>query len=98
MNSGDVPYSRKSFLHGFIHEIGGVIAEFKKNYEEIQHVVDQTIAFEDLPIAATYPRELFEEEANRLGINMDEIGEKEAIKQMVMHQQEEEEAKGKPKT
>jgi deoxyxylulose-5-phosphate synthase len=93
MNDTNTQSSNGSFLHGIIREIAQVAAEFKKSYAEIQHEVEQVIAFEDLPIASTYPRELFEEDAKRLGINIDEIGEQEAIKRIVMHQFEQEKEK-----
>jgi hypothetical protein len=41
--------------------------------------------FDNLPIAATYPQELFEEEARRLGIDFKELGRVEAIKRIVAH-------------
>jgi len=93
MNDREVMYSKKSFLDGFFQETVKLAAEFKKNIDEAKQLVEQSIAFEDLPITSTYPRELFEEDAKRLGINIDEIGEKEAIKRIVMHQVEQEKAK-----
>jgi hypothetical protein len=44
---------------------------------------DVLAAFEDYPIAQTYPRELFEEEARRLGIDIDQVGETEAIRRIM---------------
>jgi deoxyxylulose-5-phosphate synthase len=98
MNDMNSQSSSRSFLSGFIREIAQVAAEFKKSYAEVQHEVEQAIAFEDLPIASTYPRELFEEDAKKLGINIDEIGEKEAIKRIVMLQFEREKEKKRPQS
>jgi len=83
----------RSFLTGIIREIAQVTAAFKENYAEVQDEMTQIIDFEDLPIASTYPRELFEEEAKRLGIDIDAVGEQEAIKQIVMLQFEREKEK-----
>jgi len=89
MNDAKTQSPNGSFVNGFIREIAQVVAEFKKNYAEVQQEVEQAIALEDLPIASTYPRELFEEEAKRLGIDIDAVGEQEAIKRIVMfHEQE----------
>ncbi len=90
MNGGN---SERSFLNGLLNETARLVAEFKKNYDEVQQLIEQNIAFEDLPIASTYPRELFEEEAKRLGIDIDAVGEQEAIKQIVMLQFEGEKEK-----
>jgi hypothetical protein len=85
--------SKKSFINGFLQETVQLAAEFKKSIVEAKHLAEQAIAFEDLPITSTYPRELFEEDAKKLGINIDELGEKEAIKQIVMLQFEQEKMK-----
>ena len=78
--------SGKTFLNDFLREIVKLAAEFKKNFDEGKRLAQMSVTFDDLPIILTYPRELFEEEARRLGINIDKIGEKEAIRQIVMKQ------------
>ncbi len=93
MNDREALYSKKTFFDEFFQETVKLAAELKKNIDEAKQLVEQSIAFEDLPITSTYPRELFEEDARRLGINIDEIGEKEAIKRIVMHQFEQEKVK-----
>jgi len=76
----------RAFINDFFRETVKLAVEFKKNFDEGSHLAQISDAFADLPIISTYPRELFEEEARRLGINIDEIGEKEAIRQIVMKQ------------
>jgi len=97
MKSDEEFYSNRSFLSDVLRETVKLAAKFMKNFDEAQHLVEISSALEDLPIISTYPRELFEEEARKLGINIDEIGEKEAIRQIVMHQLVEEGANSKPK-
>jgi len=78
--------SRRTFLEDFLRETVKLAAEFKKNFDEGKRLAQMSATFADLPIISTYPREFFEEEARRLGIDIDKIGEKEAIKHMVMKQ------------
>jgi len=44
-------------------------------------------SFDDYPIVGTYPVELFENEAKRLGIDIKKVGEEEAIRQIVANSQ-----------
>jgi hypothetical protein len=75
--------SRRGFLHDIVKDALNLTLEVKKNLDEGRRISETLSAFDDLPIASTYPRELFEDEARRLGIDMNAMGEKEAIRRIV---------------
>ncbi len=75
--------SRRGFLHGIIRDAVQLTRDVKKNIDEGRRISDTLSSFDDLPIALTYPKELFEEEARRLGIDMEALGEKEAIRKII---------------
>jgi hypothetical protein len=75
--------SRRGFLHNIVRDAVKLTAEVKKSLDEGRRISDTLSSFDDLPIAATYPRELFEDEARRLGIDMEALGEKEAIRKII---------------
>jgi thiamine monophosphate kinase len=77
------PISRRVFWEGLLHDAVNLIAEVKKNLNEGQRIGEVLSSFEDYPIVGTYPAELFESEAERLGIDIKKMGEKEAIRQIV---------------
>lgn len=68
---------------------------------ETKHVMDETTRFMDFfknsdssyTLSRHYPRELFEDEATRLGIDIDEIGIDEAVKCIFEQQYENEQGK-----
>jgi len=47
---------------------------------------DALLSFDSLPILHTYPWELFEDEAKRLGIDVEKVGKDEAIRLIVANQ------------
>lgn len=55
-------------------EVRGIEEEFRE---------EALLTFESLPILNTYPWELFEDEAKRLGIDVDKVGKKEAVRLIV---------------
>lgn len=77
------PISRRVFWENFFLDAVNLIAEVKKNLNEGQRIGEVLSSFEDYPIVGTYPAELFESEAERLGIDIKKMGEKEAIRQIV---------------
>jgi hypothetical protein len=77
------PISRRVFWEGLFHDAVNLMAEVKKNLNEGQRLGEVLSSFEDYPIVGTYPAELFESEAERLGIDMKKLGEKEAIRQIL---------------
>lgn len=77
------PISRRDFWEGFFLDAVKLIADVKKNLHEGQRIGEVLSSFEDYPIVGTYPAELFESEAERMGIDIKKIGEKEAIRQIV---------------
>jgi hypothetical protein len=77
------PISRRVFWENFFLDTVNLIAEVKKNLNEGQRIGEVLSSFEDYPIVGTYPAELFESEAERLGIDIKKMGEKEAIRQIV---------------
>jgi hypothetical protein len=75
--------SRRVFWEGLFHDAVNLIAEVRKNLNEGQRIGEVLSSFEDYPIVGAYPVELFENEAERLGIDIKKMGEKEAIRQIV---------------
>ena len=75
--------SRRALWEKFFLDTFNLIVEVKKNFTEGQRIGEVLSSFEDYPIVGTYPAELFENEAERLGIDIKKMGEKEAIRQIV---------------
>ena len=75
--------ARRDFLSGFLKDAIRLTLDVKQGCKEGMREADVLSTFEDYPIAQTYPRELFEEEAKKLGIDMDELGETEAIRRIM---------------
>jgi hypothetical protein len=75
--------SRRGFLRDIVRDAVQLTRDVKKNIDEGRRISDTLSSFDDLPIASTYPRELFEEEARRLGIDMETLGEKETIRKIL---------------
>ena len=63
-----------------------IVAGIKKECVEKDGIDAAMEGFESLPIASTYPWELFEDEAKRLGIDYEKLGKAEAIKRIIAHQ------------
>ena len=80
--------SRRGFLTDVIRDALTLTREVKRNLDEGRRISEALSSFDELPIASTYPKELFEDEARRLGIDMEEMGEKEAIRKIVALQME----------
>ena len=86
MKPNQTTATRRDFLSGILKDAFRISADIKRNCAEGMRAADVLASFEDYPISQTYPRELFEEEAKRLGIDIDEIGETEAIRRIVANQ------------
>lgn len=78
--------TRRHFLGRIFKDALRFSLDIKRNCQEGMRAADVLATFEDYPISQTYPRELFEEEARRLGIDIDEVGETEAIRRIVARQ------------
>jgi hypothetical protein len=75
--------TRRDFLNRVFKDAIRLSLDVKRSCKEGMRAADVLATFEDYPIAQTYPRELFEEEARRLGIDIDEVGETEAIRRIM---------------
>ncbi|TSA09969.1 MAG: hypothetical protein D4R73_06090 [Deltaproteobacteria bacterium] len=75
--------SRRDFFQSLLQDTIRLSLEIKHNCREGIRAANVLETFEDYPIAQTYPRELFEEEARRLGIDIDAVGETEAIRRIM---------------
>jgi hypothetical protein len=80
--------TRRDFFSDFLRDTLRISQDIKKSYRDGVRAATISADFEDLPIAQTYPRELFEEEARRLGIDVDAVGETEAIRRIILNQME----------
>ena len=86
MSSKGNSLSRRGFFSDLAKDVVRVILEAKKDYDGAQSIADTFSSFEtSAPIALAYPREIFEDEARRLGIDIDEVGLEEAVRQIVEH-------------
>jgi hypothetical protein len=86
MKPSQTTATRRDFLSRILADALRLSADIKRNCAEGMREADVLASFEDYPISQTYPRELFEEEAKRLGIDIDAVGETEAIRRIVAHQ------------
>jgi hypothetical protein len=75
--------SRRGFFSDIVRDALKLTRDVKRNIDEGRRISDALASFDDLPIASTYPKELFAEEARRLGIDIDAMDEKEAIRRIV---------------
>ncbi len=73
---------RRDFFNRFLRDAIRLTQDVKQSCKAGMREADILGTFEDYPIAQTYPRELFEEEAKRLGIDIDALGETEAIRRI----------------
>jgi hypothetical protein len=78
--------SRRDFFSTLLKDAVKIVAEFKKECGEKDRIAAVMEGFKNLPIASTYPWELFEDEAKRLGIDYQKLGKVEAIKRIIAHQ------------
>ena len=83
-NRKDIP--RRKFFCGIAEDILRITVEIRQSYMEGERTVEMLARLDEYPIAQTYPSELFEEEARRLGIDMETVGETETIRR-IMEQQ-----------
>ena len=80
------PVSRRDVFTTLLRDVRKIVAEFNKERGERDGIAVAMDGFETLPIASTYPWELFEDEAKRLGIDYQKLGKVEAIKRIVERQ------------
>jgi hypothetical protein len=80
--------SRKDFWYEIVKEIVSAGRELKSCFDSGMSSVEEKVSFEDFPLAGTYPRELYQEEAHKLGIDIDEVGESEALKRILEYHKE----------
>lgn len=78
--------SRRDFFSTLLKDTMKIVAGFKKECGEKDGIALAMEGFENLPIASTYPWELFEDEAKRLGIDYQKLGKIEAIKRIIAYQ------------
>jgi hypothetical protein len=83
MKQGPPAATRRDFFSRMLKDTLRLSADIRRNCAEGMREADVLASFEDYPISQTYPRELFEEEAKRLGIDIDALGETEAIRRIV---------------
>jgi hypothetical protein len=76
--------SRRGFFSELVKDVFNLMGETEKEDYEESRKQKVLSSFDTLPIAHTYPRELFEDEAKMLGIDIDALGEDEAIKQILL--------------
>lgn len=88
MKPSQTTATRRDFLNRILQDTIRLTLDVKKSCKAGMREADILATFEDYPIAQTYPRELFEEEAKRLGIDIDEVGETEAIRRIMAIQME----------
>lgn len=86
MKTSQTTATRRDFLNRVLKDALRLSLDIKRNCEEGMRAADVLATFEDYPISQTYPRELFEDEARRLGIDIDQVGETEAIRRIVANQ------------
>lgn len=83
MKQSQTTATRRDFFSRVLKDAVRLSVDIKRNCEEGIRAADVLSTFDDYPIAKTYPRELFEDEAKRLGIDIDKIGETEAIRRIM---------------
>lgn len=76
--------SRRGFFSELVKDVFNLVGETEKEDYEERRKQEVLSLFDTLPIAHTYPRELFEDEAKMMGIDIDALGEDEAIKQILI--------------
>jgi hypothetical protein len=75
--------SRRGFFTGLIRDALNWTLEGGNDRTKGEEIKDYLSSFDSLPILGTYPRELFEDEARRQGIDFDRDGEEAAIRRIV---------------
>ena len=75
--------SRRGFFNGLIRDALNWTLESENDRARGEGIEDYLSSFDSLPILGTYPKELFEDEARRLGIDFSQCGEEEAIRRIV---------------
>jgi len=86
MDDKDRQISRRGFFSSLLRDAAKLAGAIDKE-TGAKNEFDSIMAdFESLPIASTYPWELFEDEAKRLGIDYEKIGKVEAIKRIIAYQ------------
>lgn len=59
-----------------------------RGYRQGCHLAETASHLADYPLAHTYPRELFEDEARRLGLDIDALGEAETVRRIILAREE----------
>ena len=75
--------SRRGFFTGLIRDALNWTLESGNDRPKGEEIRDYLSSFDSLPILGTYPRELFEDEARRQGIDFERDGEEAAIRRIV---------------
>jgi len=86
MANKDRQVSRRGFFSSLLRDaarLAWATDEEKGGRNEVDPILAD---FESLPIVSTYPWELFEDEAKRMGIDYEKIGKVEAIKRIIAYQ------------
>lgn len=83
MNQTKKSLSRKDFFKEIVREIFHVTGEMRRNFRDGMRIEKALESFDQYPIAQTYPYELFEEEAKRLGIDSSSVDKTKAIRKIL---------------
>lgn len=75
--------SRRGFLGAVLRDAARIATTVGAGNDAKDEIDSMLADFESLPIASTYPWELFEDEAKRMGIDCEKVGKAEAIKRII---------------
>lgn len=80
--------SRWDFLRQITEDALRLGQGIVQGYRQGCRLAETEAHMDDYPLAHTYPRELFEDEAHRLGLDIDTLGEAETVRRIILAQQE----------
>ena len=86
MGDKDRQVSRRGFFGSLLRDAAKLARTINRERGTKDELDSMLTDFESLPIASTYPWELFEDEAKRMGIDYEKIGKVEAIKRIIAYQ------------
>ena len=86
MGDKDRQVSRRGFFGSLLRDTAKLARTINSERGTKDELDSMLTDFESLPIASTYPWELFEDEAKRMGIDYEKIGKVEAIKRIIAYQ------------
>jgi hypothetical protein len=73
--------TRRNLFGDSLREVAGVVREAKEAFEQASEGLDVFASLDtSYTLTRHYPRELFEEEAAKLGVDIDEVGIDEAVR------------------